>query len=285
MINFNNNNITGMSYNGHKIIKAYGCDGNLVWEIEPQYRWKDTYNTMCSGSTRCYVAVKQVSTDGGKTWKDVTPTETTAGTVIYEYSYDCGYEGTPKLKIYDNYGNVSQLNYESSPNNVLTNEEFWYVRDKITGSCDGLHYEVGDGVTILGDEVVGRIIAFSPCTESIDFGKNVTRIKDGVTAAECSGLTGVTLPPNITKLGVGFTNDVSLRTMTIPSKVTEIYNPGWSGCTGLESLVFLPTTPPTLLGDKIFESTNNCILYVPASSVNSYKSAWPSYASRIQPAP
>lgn len=31
MINFNNHNITGMSYNNHTIKKAYGCDGHLVW--------------------------------------------------------------------------------------------------------------------------------------------------------------------------------------------------------------------------------------------------------------
>ena len=258
--------------------------------VPVQYRWKDTSSTMCSGYTRCYVAVKQVSTDGGKTWKNVTPTETRAGTVIYEYSYDCGYVGTPKLKIYDNYGHVNQLNYESSPNNVLSNEEFWYVYDNFEPSetkCDGLHYEVGDGVTKLGDELSGRLISFCPCAESIDFGKNVTRISDGITAASNDKLTGVTLPPNITYIGVPFNDNTALKTMTIPSNVTKIYNPGWSGCTALESLVFLPTTPPELLGTSAFLNTNNCILYVPSGSLNAYKTAsgWSNYTSRIQPLP
>jgi hypothetical protein len=45
-------------------------------------------------------------------------------------------------------------------------------------------------------------------------------------------------------------------------------------------------TPPTL-GSNAFDSTNNCPIYVPAESVNTYKSAtnWSTYADRIQAMP
>lgn len=32
MINFDNHDITAISYDNHTIKKAYGCDGHLVWE-------------------------------------------------------------------------------------------------------------------------------------------------------------------------------------------------------------------------------------------------------------
>lgn len=35
MVNFNNYNITGMSYSGYSIIRAYACDGELVFGEEP----------------------------------------------------------------------------------------------------------------------------------------------------------------------------------------------------------------------------------------------------------
>ena len=45
------------------------------------------------------------------------------------------------------------------------------------------------------------------------------------------------------------------------------------------SVTFLSGTPATLneVGGSVF--TNNVIIYVPASAVNDYKTAWTSYAS------
>ena len=54
------------------------------------------------------------------------------------------------------------------------------------------------------------------------------------------------------------------------------------GCSGLESITCLATTPPTL-GTKVFDGTNDSPIYVPSGSVNAYKNAWPQYANRIEP--
>ena len=50
MINYNNYNITGISYNNHSIKYVYGCGGNLVWSSTPTpiYRWIQTDITTCS---------------------------------------------------------------------------------------------------------------------------------------------------------------------------------------------------------------------------------------------
>ena len=253
----------------------------------PQYRWKDTPSKTCSGYNKYYVAVRQVSYDEGATWENVTPIETQLGSLYQAYSYSCGYVGTPKLKLYTDNGDMNQLNCESSTSSTLTCAEYWDVYDNFNGdACSGLHIEVGDCVNTIGDLLYGRLINFSPCAKTIDYGKNVTKVKDGNGFADnCSGLTAVTLPPNITKINFTFRGCTSLRTMTVPSKVTEIGSGVWQNCSSLESLTFLSITPPDL-GENYaatFQNTNNCILYVPAASLNAYKTAngWREYASRI----
>lgn len=255
----------------------------------PQYRWVNTSSKICSGYDQYYVAVKQVSNDGGKTWSNVSPTETQRGTLYQADSYNCGYVGTPKLKLYVDSGDIAQLNCESSTSSTLTSVDYHDTYNKMGETvCEGLHIEIGDCVTQIGDMLWGNLIAFAPCAKSINYGKNVTKVLDGNGSCEnCTKLTDVTLPPNITKLNFTFANCTSLKHMTIPSKVSVITSGIWANCSSLESLTFLSVAPPDL-GEyyaDTFQNTNNCILYVPAESVNAYKAAdgWKEYASRIMP--
>ena len=64
--------------------------------------------------------------------------------------------------------------------------------------------------------------------------------------------------------------------------MTRIGYSAFEHCTGLTSITVDPTTPPSL-GSRAFDHTNDCPIYVPAGSVNVYKSAWSEYADRIQP--
>jgi len=54
----------------------------------------------------------------------------------------------------------------------------------------------------------------------------------------------------------------------------------------LTSVIIESTTPPESGGYE-FDNTNNCPIYVPSESVETYKAAsgWSSYASRIQAIP
>ncbi len=100
----------------------------------------------------------------------------------------------------------------------------------------------------------------------------------------CSSLTNVTIPSSVTSIGGdAFSGCSGLTNVTIPSSVTSIDEFAFSGCIGLTSITVEATTPPTL-ADGPFGSTNNCPIYVPAASVETYKSAsgWSDYASRIQ---
>ena len=84
-----------------------------------------------------------------------------------------------------------------------------------------------------------------------------------------------------------FYNCISLKSVDIPNGVTSIGSYAFYNCRALTSVTVEATTPPTL-GTDVFSNTHaDLVIYVPAGSVDTYKSAsgWLYYASRIQAIP
>lgn len=125
----------------------------------------------------------------------------------------------------------------------------------------------------------------------------------------CKNIISAVLPDSVTTIGtnafranvklesVVFGNSVStvmpyafgdntkLKTIILPASVNNIYSNAFRSCTAMESITILATTPPTLENANAFNGTNNCPIYVPAASVNAYKTEtnWSALADRIQP--
>ena len=118
---------------------------------------------------------------------------------------------------------------------------------------------------------------------SIDIPSNVKDIE--ITAFyECNSLSEVTLPSSITKINSSvFQGCTSLKSITIPEAVTKIESYAFYDCNNLASITSLPLTPPAL-DIYAFENTNDCPIYVPAESINSYKVArgWGEYIPRLK---
>ena len=147
--------------------------------------------------------------------------------------------------------------------------------------CSGLtSVTIPNSVTSIGD------MAFSECTglTSVTIPNSVTSI-GSYAFYYCSGLTSVNIPNSVTTIGNGaFYNCTGLTSVTIPNSVTSIGEYAFGGCEGLPSVKIQATTPPTLSNTNAFDDTNNCPIYVPAESVDAYKTAtnWSALASRIQ---
>ena len=131
---------------------------------------------------------------------------------------------------------------------------------------------------------------FSGCTSlaSINVPSTVTEFGEHA-FSYCSSLPSINIPDGVTRIGYyTFTFCGSLTSVVIPSSVTTIRARAFYGCTSLTSITCLATTPPTLQADGstygFFDITNDCPIYVPAESVQTYKSArnWSAYADRIQ---
>lgn len=147
--------------------------------------------------------------------------------------------------------------------------------------CSGLtSIEIPSGVTSIGE------LAFYRCSSltNINIPDSVTNI--GLEAFDgCSSLTSVTIPDSVTSIGdSAFSNCSGLTSIDIPDSVTSIGGSAFYNCSGLTSVTVNAITPPTLVGSYVFYNTNNCPIYVPSESVETYKAAsgWSTYASRIQ---
>ena len=113
--------------------------------------------------------------------------------------------------------------------------------------------------------------------------KNVTIIADAVFFRNRS-LKSIVLPNNLTKIGNYAFESNQLTSVTIPNSVTEIG--GWAFTNNpLTSVTILAVNPPTIIVGDIFGYNSSLKIYVPAQSVNAYKTAegWRYYADEIFP--
>lgn len=150
--------------------------------------------------------------------------------------------------------------------------------------CDSLtSITIPNSVTLINNN------AFHNCAALTSFA-----IPDSVTSLgsyvfqNCFALQSVTIGTGITKIPYAFfMGCVRLSTITVPANVTRIEGEAFSICSSLTGITIEATTPPTLDNVNAFNSTNNCPIYVPASSLSDYQSAsnWSSLSSRLQAIP
>lgn len=107
-------------------------------------------------------------------------------------------------------------------------------------------------------------------------------------------LTSVTIPDTVSYIGNrAFFECSGLTSITIPSSVSTIGKTAFTDSNNLTSITCLSETPPAFEDGNYetsnnlcaFDGTNNCPIYVPAASVQAFKTAWSRYASRIQKMP
>jgi hypothetical protein len=283
-------------------------------------RWVED-GTICDKYDLYVKEKQQISYNSGTTWED--SGETRKGALIEAKSAECGY--VPGLNNQIKYYSASKLSETTSDKTsglhtnafgqTITSHTFSdgigvvEFADDITtvGSyafygCGISGIDIPDSVTSIGYS------AFYNCTSltSMDIPDNVTTISDyafngcGLTSCtigtsvisignyaftSCRSLTSIVIPNSVTSIGPNaFYGCSSLTSCTIGNGVTSIGGSAFYRCTNLTSVTVNAIVPPTLGGD-VFSNTNNCPIYVPSDSVNTYKSAsgWSSYASRIQP--
>ena len=222
--------------------------------VEGQYRTTTSDTFYCGGESGYdkYVDVYTEYSQDGIHW---TPIET-ASTLVEEESEDCGYVPLRYIFLMSDGYYSGECNSSSavSQSDITNIHPQTYLKDARIGKC----------VTTISANAFERTYA----------------------------MTGVTIGKNVTSIGrEAFYYATGLTSVEIPSGVTSIGHAAFRYCTSLNSITCLATTPPRLVAEserqRVFEYTNNCPIYVPVASVDTYKAAsgWSTYASRIQAIP
>ena len=154
----------------------------------------------------------------------------------------------------------------------------------------GAMYHTTDGSTVYVDKL-GNVTSVIPSTKTdlvrVYYPSSVTSI--GISAFfSCFALSSVVIPSSVTSIGSSAFNGCdALSSVVIPSSVTSIGDSAFNYCYALGIVTIFATTPPTLGGTSAFNTTYQKRIYVPASSVDSYKAAtnWSTFASIIYAIP
>ena len=187
-----------------------------------------------------------------------------------------------------NFGNLFNYNTSGKPETSFNEFRFFtgmtsVYSNTFTGWSQLTSVMIPNSVTSIGYG------AFWNCSglTSIVIPNSVTSI--GQQAFDsCSGLTSATIGNSVTSIREqAFTGCSGLTSITIPNSVTSIGYNAFNNCIGLTSVTVLAETPPTLGSSAFANNASGRKIYVPAGSVNTYKSAsgWSDYASDIEAIP
>ena len=162
-------------------------------------------------------------------------------------------------------------------------------KNAFNGCTDLTSVTIPNSVTIIDAQ------AFYICSSltSVTISNGVTRINDH--AFYMCPLTELTIPDSVTYIGTNInSNNSFLTTLYIGSGVTEMKTRTFAYNSNLSKAYVYATVPPTIKGNyssdtkTVFDgASSNLVVYVPAQSVDAYKSAagWSNYADKIQAIP
>lgn len=165
---------------------------------------------------------------------------------------------------------------------LCTNIKSIYIGNSITNigeyafeGCYGLNS------VIMGNSVISiKKEAFGYCNalKNITLSDNITYF--GQDAFYRCSFEKVILPKSVTTLSNAFRGNSSLTEITLPASITSFDWCAFQDCPALKTIYCLNTTPPICSDGSVLAGAPNLTsVYVPATSVNTYKNApiWGTY--------
>lgn len=308
-----NNYITQLQNQINSLQEALNecCSGTPTVE----YRWYDVTssdNYICEGTAKCRKLQRQFRINGGA-WQDVEPATYSAGTVIEQYSVDCGYDpsqGTPKLTL--TYSNGDKHIIDCAEPYTYADHTYYdriskeFVRNGSQSVTNITAATIGDCANNIAFD------AFSGCTNLQKINASTIMYID-VNAFEGTAIRTIGLVGSGSDLELAdgfrelsnkcFKGCTNLTRVEVPSTCGVMEPEVFSGCTNLQTIV-LNYDGVMILNDyaqagyaydglsHIGNSTFK--IYVPDEWVETYKSQktsehtigykdWGNYADKIYP--
>ena len=249
--------------------------------------------------------IKQTVSNGVSIdWGDDSPTETISGTgnvnTTHHYNADGNYVialtvaegcelglgwGSEDVCVLEQFNeNHSNSGYRNMLQKTIIGRNVTDIDSYAFRFCTSLSSVViPDGVTNISDGTFSGCYSLS----SVVIPDGVTNISDG-TFSGCYSLSSVVIPDGVTNIGGGaFSSCTSLSSVVIPDGVISIDMFAFNYCGSAKEYHILATTPPRIQSDTFQNIPSDCIIYVPAGTVDTYKTAtnWAELADHIQKEP
>lgn len=130
---------------------------------------------------------------------------------------------------------------------------------------------------------IGVLAFYHSGLKELDFKKNIKI--DEQAFSNCKELVTVSFPEGMDTINDAFSSCENLFSVSMPQSVKVVLANSFLGCSYLSEITCFASTPPQFEYDlDVFEGTPLTVIYVPAESVDAYKSAngWRNYADIIQ---
>lgn len=141
-------------------------------------------------------------------------------------------------------------------------------------------YLIADNGVLYSKDKNKAICVYERSAETLNIDKD-TKIIGPLFCWGLSKLQSITLPDGLLEIGHrAFDSCTRLRELDIPKSVNKIDFRAFDDCESLESMVVHALTPPEVIDagqnkQRIFSrDIKNCVLYVPAESIEAYKASW-----------
>ena len=162
---------------------------------------------------------------------------------------------------------------------IVIKEGVTRIGDLAFGGCRNLtSVEIPNTVKSIG------VRAFVECKNlpSIEIPNSVTSIEEQAFSL-CDALTSIEIPNSVTSIGYqAFYNCYRLASVTIGNSVTDIAKEAFYALPALTSITFKGSNPPNSL-ENVFKAPNeNVSVYVPANSIEKYKTELGGLSSKVK---
>ena len=152
------------------------------------------------------------------------------------------------------------------------------IGDKAFSGCSGLV----DFSLPMSIERIGKS-AFTDCIQinKVSLPNSLRTLDDGAFGG-CKNLSSINLPSGIAMVSMNcFYECDGLTDVYVPENVVLLRSYCFGNCSGLVNATFYATEPPAIYQTSFSGVNQNLKIYVPAESVEAYKTAWSNLADKI----
>ena len=177
-------------------------------------------------------------------------------------------EMTPEGNDYRNYPWQAEDTFRGAIHHISVKKGITAIGEKAFDNC----YKVEEVSLPLGIKTIGKR-AFCACSmKSVTIPNSVSCISDYAFEA-CTKLEDLQLNDLLDTIGHGaFSSCYNLTSLRIPKHVEVIKSEFVSFCSSLETMEFIPTTPPTIMSET-FKYSSVKTIKVPKGCLDAYRNA------------